>query len=419
MNMIKNLLFGLLLIASSAYSQQLVLNDLVTDAVNNNPALKSSLHRYEAMKARSEQLGYLSDPKVGVGFFLQPVETRVGAQSTMLSVSQMFPWFGTLGAKEQSAFNRAEASYQQYLDDRNRVVFEVRDVFSKLFAVQQSILAVNQHTDWLKSFKGILLTRYENGSAGLSAVLRIEMEEQGLSNMRESLGEKEFTLRARMNELVGTRIVESLSVQGPLVLPMLEYSQEELFQQAMQANPSLQKYEYLESSWKETERYAAKSGLPSFTLGASYTFINQRDDAVLSDNGKDAIIFPQIGISIPIYRGKYNAMQSAARFEIDAVVAARQAAINKLSAKLAAAMESYNNARRDMELFQTLVELSERTRSITVEEYSNAKSNIDDVIQVERQYIEYKLKLEQARADYYTSVARIDYLTGNRGWNNE
>ena len=43
-----------------------------------------------------------------------PVETRVGPQQRVFSLSQSFPWFGTLGLKESAAAARAEAAAQEY-----------------------------------------------------------------------------------------------------------------------------------------------------------------------------------------------------------------------------------------------------------------------------------------------------------------
>ena len=42
----------------------------------------------------------LPDPTFTVSAFGRMIETRVGTQEARFSVMQMFPWFGTLEAKE-------------------------------------------------------------------------------------------------------------------------------------------------------------------------------------------------------------------------------------------------------------------------------------------------------------------------------
>ncbi|MDZ7774712.1 MAG: hypothetical protein U5L09_03395 [Bacteroidales bacterium] len=69
------------------------------------------------------QASSLSDPAFSLGVFLSPVETRVGAQRTKFSLTQMFPWFGTLKARGDAAALRAEARFQEFLEARNRLYY--------------------------------------------------------------------------------------------------------------------------------------------------------------------------------------------------------------------------------------------------------------------------------------------------------
>merc|ERR1711974_383443 len=42
------------------------------------------------------QVNNLPDPTFSFGYFISPVETRVGPQRAKVGLTQMFPWFGTL-----------------------------------------------------------------------------------------------------------------------------------------------------------------------------------------------------------------------------------------------------------------------------------------------------------------------------------
>ena len=50
---------------------------------------------------------------------------------------------------------------------------------------------------------------------------------------------------------------------------------------------------------------ASKTGGPSFKVGFDYTFIGKGDNNLA---GKDAFVFPTVGVTIPLYRNKYKAM---------------------------------------------------------------------------------------------------------------
>ena len=75
------------------------LEDLLEIARENNLELKGLENEYLAALERAPQVSELPDPEAGIGAFPFPVETRLGPQIARLSVTQMFPWFGTLDSK--------------------------------------------------------------------------------------------------------------------------------------------------------------------------------------------------------------------------------------------------------------------------------------------------------------------------------
>ena len=85
-------------------------------AAENNPQIRSRYKEYLAALEKVVQEGTLPDPQISFGYFIQPVETRVGAQQATASFSQMFPWFGTLDAQERVAAERAQARLQLFED---------------------------------------------------------------------------------------------------------------------------------------------------------------------------------------------------------------------------------------------------------------------------------------------------------------
>ena len=91
-----------LMTLSGTISAQEVLNQYLQTAAENNPGLKAQFSEYMAALERVPQVGALPDPTVAFGYFIQPIETRLGPQQAKISASQMFPWFGTLSARENS-----------------------------------------------------------------------------------------------------------------------------------------------------------------------------------------------------------------------------------------------------------------------------------------------------------------------------
>ena len=57
--------------------------------------------------ARLPQVSALPDPEFNITQYVRSPETRVGPQTTMLSISQRFPWFGKLSDQEGIAAKQA------------------------------------------------------------------------------------------------------------------------------------------------------------------------------------------------------------------------------------------------------------------------------------------------------------------------
>jgi hypothetical protein len=96
-----NIVIGVLFwLVSSLVSAQDELSSYLQTAAENNPGLKARFNEYMAALEIAPQVKSLPDPQLAFGYFIQPVETRVGPQQFKISASQMFPWFGTLKAGE-------------------------------------------------------------------------------------------------------------------------------------------------------------------------------------------------------------------------------------------------------------------------------------------------------------------------------
>ena len=92
------LILGIFLGGQSVHAQE-ILEEYLTMAAENSPMLKAKFNDYLAALETVPQVGALPDPQLAFGYFIQPVQTRVGPQEFRISATQMFPWFGTLNAR--------------------------------------------------------------------------------------------------------------------------------------------------------------------------------------------------------------------------------------------------------------------------------------------------------------------------------
>jgi outer membrane protein TolC len=392
-------------------STQQDLDAYVEQAITGNPALRAHHLRYEAAKAQVPQATALPDTKVGFGYFAVPVETRLGPQEATLSVSQSFPWFGTLGAEEDAALARARKHFQEYSDARNRLIVDVRDTYYRMYVLDRSIFLTAEHLRLVQTLRALAAIRYETGMVPFSHLLRLDMEQEELQTRQGYLEDSREPLTAEFSQLLSREVVMTdVRLPDSLALPVESGAIAALEDAVAERNPRLLMLKEETAYWEAKSESARKMGYPSFTVGLTYTAIGKRSDLDVPDNGRDAII-PQVGVSFPLFGSRYGAMEQQAQLQREAARAALENLRNQLSTTLQQKLRDLRDAQRRFSLANSLVDLSGKTYNVLLQEYSAGTTGLDDVLAVERDLLRHALNREQARADCNRAADYLMYLT--------
>ena len=209
-------------------------------AGQNNPKLKSLFNQYLAALEEVPQVGTLPDPQVSFAVFIQPIETRVGAQRASFSASQMFPWFGTLSAQEQVAAERAKAQLQQFEDARLELFKQVKVTYNDLYYLRKATQITQENLELLASFKELARVNFEGGRAGFADVLRVEIEEEALQNKLQYLEEGRLPLITQLEQLLNEDLAEPLALPDSLWQEELVLAKDSIFQMILANNPQLE-----------------------------------------------------------------------------------------------------------------------------------------------------------------------------------
>jgi cobalt-zinc-cadmium efflux system outer membrane protein len=409
------LAFSLLLLPllSQAQEERPVDRYLVQGA-ENNPRLKALFTQYLAALEQVPQVGALPDPQVTFAYFVQPIETRVGAQRANFSVSQMFPWFGTLDARERVAAQRAKVTLHLFHEAKVELYRDIRVTYNDLYYLQTATRITQENLEILRSFKELAQVYFETGQAGLSSVLQVEMEEEELESRLANLRDSREPLVARFEQLLNVDLQDPISFPDSLWEEELLLEKDAIYDTILAENPRLRHMDHQAQVYAQQVEVARKEGLPSFTVGASYTSISPRDGVEMPGNGKDAILFPQVGLRVPIFRKKYKAMQKEALLEKEAVELRKENLENELRTALEEQYRDLLHARRQVALYKRLSSLAEESFSLLQEEFSTGKNSFEEVLRMERQLLNYRLELARARTALNRHVYNINYLMGSQ-----
>ena len=393
------------------------IDQYLTVAGENNPRLQSLFNEYLAALEEIPQAGALPDPQLTFATFVQPVETRVGAQRASISANQLFPWFGTLNAQERVVAERAKAKLQQFEDAKLELFRQVKVTYNDLYYLQAATRISQDNLALLTSFKELARVNFEGGRAGFADVLRVEIEEEALRDKLQYLEESRLPLITKFEQLLNQDAVEPLDLPDSLWREELTLSKDSIFRAILTNNPRLEELRHEAQAYESEVAVAHKMGLPSFTLGGGYTNVAARPDSEISgmsvpDNGQDVIVLPQVGVRLPLYRKKYRAMEKQAQLRQEAVRLREESTEDQLLTELEALYRDYQDAQRQVTLNRRLADLAERTLGLLQTEFTTGEADFEEIIRIEQQLLEYQLAVERARVEQNNYVYSIHYLLG-------
>ena len=410
----KIVVFVFLLILGFSAQAQDILDRYLQEAANHNPELKSRFNEYMAALEKVPQAGTLPDPTIAFGYFIMPVETRVGPQRARISASQMFPWFGTLGARKDVAAEVAKSKYEAFQEARSKLFFTIRSTWYTLYFTGKAIDITLHNIRLLQTFRELSLIKVRSGLASSVDVLRVDMEIADLENQLLLLKDNLATQQVTFNNLLNVEDQRGITVPDTLSETGFNQSFDAMLDSIKRGNHQLMELEFMGTSYLEQERAARKMGAPGFKIGVDYIFVGKSNNPALSssESGRDAILFPTVGITLPLYRKKYNAMVREAVLMQEATEYKKVNKVNVLETTFANTKKDFNDAERRIPFYQGQQERALKTMSILETEYATSGRNFEEILRVERQLLTYRLELEKARADKQAAIAFINYLMG-------
>jgi cobalt-zinc-cadmium efflux system outer membrane protein len=392
-----------------------VLDGYLTEAADSNPGLKSKFNDYLAALEKVPQVGALPDPQVTFGYFISPVETRVGPQRARISASQMFPWFGSLGAKKEASVLLAKSKYELLEEAKSRLFFDIKSTYYNLYFAQKAIEITGENIDILKTFRRLALSKVESGLASSVDVLRVEMEIDDLENQLALQKDGYGAMQSAFNNLLNTDDQRTISLPDTLVVIDPGLDRKTVLDSIRSHNHQVLQMEIMEASFKKQEVVARKTGKPNFMVGFDYVVVGKSTSPMTapSESGKDAFVFPMVGLSIPLYRHKYTAMVKEAVLMQQSTNDAKRDKINALETTFAVTEKEYKDAIRRIPLFTGQSARANNSLNILRTEYETSGKNFEEVLRMERQLLRYRLEIEKARSDKGATMAFIQYLMGD------
>ena len=383
------------------------LKQYIDFAIANNPDLKAMDARYQQAMEKVSLAKALPDPTFSAGVFIQSIETRVGAQKAKLSISQMFPWFGTLGAKERQASLQAHAIYLKYLDASSKLEMNVSNSWLDLVLTDRLILFTQKRVEILNLLEKQSLKRFESDQTDMVNVLYIQMLKEELVSKLELYKDKRLTLQIAFNKLLNRELKMDVitPTDDSYIISALVPEEKIDFDD----HNRIESWEQMIESAEFGEKASKLSTLPKIGVGLDYAILAKREDMQVTDNGKDAIM-PMISVSIPLFRKKNKAAIKINRLKQDEYKALKVSELNQLHLEYQKAIELYQTGKRDEGLYQNLLTKAKQSYEILSSSYESSVKRYEEVLNMQQKIWIYEQKQIEAKIQVQKSLAQIKYL---------
>ncbi len=396
--MIRYIIILLSMLGSSQLSWTQTLDDYFSIAAENNAGLQASYKAYEAALQQVPQVSSLSDPQLSLGFYISPNGDQVIQENLKLTLTQMFPWFGTLKAQGDAAALRAEAKFHEFIDKRNQLYYQVSSAYYPLLELDYLIQIEKENIDLLTRYKFIATKKFENGESSMVDILRTDILLKEAETNHQILMEKEKPLVNQFNQLLNREKEEEVVLPKSLNLDKREVA---IRQDSLIGNhPLLEALTLQVEANKASERAAQKRGLPQIGVGVEYEILKNQDD----------MIMPMVTLSIPIFRKKYKGAVKEAQLMQESYSLQKQEVTSSLHSTYEMVWFEIQEQKQLLSLYINQEAEAERSLNLLFSAYANSGRAFEEVLRMQQQLLSYqKLKIE-ASTQYDILSAELDYL---------
>lgn len=393
-------------------------NSAVEVAIRDNPNLAAMQARYLALVEVPSQVGTLPDPMVSLNAMNFPTDTYEREQEAMTQVqigfSQVFPFPGKLGLKEEAAEYDAQAAGHSVEEVRLQLIKNVKSKWWQLYYMDRALETVAINQTLLRQFITVAKTKYETGKGLQQDVLLSQLE---LSKLMD----QDIQLQAiRRNQVIQLNILMDRPANDPIELPdkvskMMPNlaSENELYQKAEFVRPRLKQMETQIDAAQSRFDLAKRDYYPDFKLGVTYG--DRTGDNPLPRGGaRSDFVSVMVGVKIPLYAGrKQSKAVSQKSLELQKNRYALLDEKGLVTAAISSAVTDYHRAKQQFSLYGSgIVPQAQQTVQSMLAGYQVSEVDFLNLVRSQMTLFNYELQYWKALSDANQALARLEAAVG-------
>jgi len=391
---------------------------LISEALEANPRVRQAFLEHQAAQSRVPQAGTLPNPTLSLTQHVRGPETRVGPQMSSVSLSQAFPWFGTLADRRRIAAAESAIQAESYAEQRAETVHQVKLAYYDLAYLDEALRITGEEEQLLLHYETLAQARYSQGFGQQQEVVKLQAEVTQVLNRRQQLLRQRTDLEAILNILVNRPVGMTVATVGIHTRPAALIDDERMHATGLGGRPEVRAARRRIESGEHAVSLARSRYRPDLTVGVAWgNVLGRRDDPGVAapplDNGQDQFSLT-FGASIPVFRPSYDAGVQEANARLAAANEAYRDAVNGVALAVRSTAFGLRTIEGQLALFErALLPQAEQALSTTEEAYSAGVTGVLELLDSEDVLLDVRLGLARLRADYMKALADMERAIGS------
>ena len=384
---------------------------LVSAALDRNPRVRESFARYRAALQRIPQVSALPDP------MLEVTQNFRSPETTMVSLSQHFPWFGKLSDQGKVTAKEANSIREMYEAQKAEVVQRVKLAYYDLAFMDRAIQITEEDQALLEHYETLAQARYAQGMGLQQEVIKLQAEITRDRNRLEEFRRLRVDAESVLNRLVDRPTETPVPSVTLGTRPPVELDMEKLYAAGRNQRPEVRAALLLIERDEKQIQLSRRQYWPDFTLSLGTVNMRGMSDpaagmAASPENGRNAYRFT-VGLNLPLSRRKYDAGVLQATEDFLATREAYRDTVNETERAIRSVEFRIRTVQEQLSLFEgTLLPQAEQSLRSAEAAYTTGQLGVLDLLDGERVLLDVRLGLAQLDSDYMKSLAEMERAIG-------
>jgi len=392
-------------------SKPLKLEDLIAEALQNNPQLRAARNQTAAARTKVNQVTSWEAPQVGAEFYQTPIQSFPNpvkdGMETDYFVQQMFPFPGKLAAMGKAAESNANMVEQGYKALERKILRELKSAYYELYLVQRKIQINAENQDLMRRFVEIASKQYEVGMGKQQDILRAQTELSTLVNSGINLQREKQVAESMINTILSRPANAPLGYVPDIEGDVPRWTFEQLRSLALEARPELKAMSFNIEMNKADLSLSKREYYPDLMARVMYK------DMVMTKNDFWSAM---VGVSIPLapwssgrYTSKVQENELNVRKAEEEYANMRNMTLFEVQDALVRVQTSQNLV---LLYKNTVIPQADQTLQATLAAYQTGKTEFLMLIDAYRMVLMSKLDYHMSVMNYMTNQAALEQAVG-------